>query len=186
MLKVIFSFQILCLGFFVQGQTYKDDVQTQFFDYTALLINKDFSKSIDCLNPDFLKIVPKDQLLIIMEKTYNNPALDFEISRPTIISIDGKISINGREYVKFEYSNYLTLRFIAEDGKIQDTALTKVALENKFGQNNVAYNSQTDQYKILVFKKVIADSRDHKKWTFVVVEENQKPILERFLPKELL
>jgi hypothetical protein len=186
MLKTSFSLLLLCISFLVQGQTYKDDIRTQFLDYTDLLIKKDFSKSIDYLNPDFLKITTKDQLLMVMEKTYNNPSLGFEISKPTIISVDDKTSIDGREYVKFGYSNYLTLHFITEDGKVQDTALTKKALENQFGQNNVTYNSQTDQYKIQVFKKVIADSKDNEKWTFVVVEEKQKSILEKILPKELL
>ena len=78
------------------------------------------------------------------------------------------------------------MHFKSSDGKIQDTAATKAALIKHFGQNNVSYVAANETYKIFVVKDVIANSTDKQSWTFVVVEEKQKPILEKFIPKELL
>ena len=78
------------------------------------------------------------------------------------------------------------MHFLSPDGKRQDTALTKKGLENQFGQDNVIYDFSTESYRIFVIKNVIADSKDKNNWTFVVVEDRQKPILEKFMPKELL
>ena len=78
------------------------------------------------------------------------------------------------------------MHFKSSDGKEQDTAATKAALIKQFGQNNVSYDAAIDTYKIFVVKDVIANSKDKQNWTFVVIEEKQKPILEKFIPKELL
>jgi hypothetical protein len=168
------------------GQAYKDDVKTQFLEYTNLLMKKEFEKSVDYLNPAFFTIIPKAQLLKIMEQTYNNPNIDFEIEQPTIINIQDKKNIDGKDYVQLKYSNYLKMRFKSQDGKTGDTTLTKKALEKQFGDGNVSYDAQTNFYRFLVYKNVIANSIGNKKWTFIVVEDKQRPILEKILPKELL
>jgi hypothetical protein len=78
------------------------------------------------------------------------------------------------------------MHFKTNDGQVQDTAATKAALINQFGENNVTYDTSTDIYNIFVVKDVVANSTDKQHWTFVVVEEKQKLILEKFIPKELL
>ncbi|HEX5150082.1 MAG TPA: hypothetical protein VFW07_01470 [Parafilimonas sp.] len=186
MLRTYLLLAVLFTTLSVQAQTYKDDVKTQFLEYTNLLLEKDFEKSTDYLNPAFFKIIPKDQLVKLMEQTYNNPEIDFEIEQPIILTIKDKIKIDGSDYVKFQYSNYLKMRFKSEDGERNDTTLTKNALEKQFGHENVTYDAETDFYKILVYKDVIANSLDDKKWTFLVVEDKQKPMLEKILPKGLL
>jgi hypothetical protein len=183
--SVILMLSILCAGN-VHAQAYKDSVRQQFLRYTDLLIKKDFSRSMDYMNTDFLKIFPKEQLVLLMEKTYNNPQLSFSIENPTILSIADNRLIGSRNYVKLQYSNYLKLHFASHPEKKLDTAATKKALETQFGQANVKYDGKTNTYRILVIKNAIADSKDKQRWTFVVVEDKQKPILEKFIPKELL
>ena len=168
------------------AQSYKDSIEAQFLRYTDLLIKKDFAKSADYINPGFFKIIPKAQLITIIEKTYNNPALDFNIENPAIVSISDSKDIAENSFVKLQYSNYLSMHFKNDDGKALDTALTKKTLQAQFGQDNVTYDALTDTYKVFVIKNVIANSIDKRNWTFVVVEEKQKPLLEKFIPKELL
>ncbi len=138
------------------------------------------------MNPEFFKIVPKAQLIAAIEQTYNNPSLDFNIAEPTIVSIGDRKVIGENSFVKMQYSNYLTMHFKQADGKQQDTARTKKALQGQFGETNVNYIAKTDSYRVFVIKNVIANSADNKNWTFVVVEEKQKPILRKFIPEELL
>ena len=170
----------------LSAQAYKDSIKAQFLRYTNLLIEKDFAKSTEYINPGFFKLIPKPQLVAVIEKTYNNPALDFSIENPVLVSVGDIKVINGDNFVKMQYSNFLKMHFKSSDGKAQDTAATKAALIKQFGQNNVSYDAATDTYKIFVVKDVIANSTDKQNWTFVVVEEKQKPLLEKFIPKELL
>ena len=186
MLRQILLFLSIAFSSCIYAQSYKDSVKVQFLRYTDLLVNKEYSKSTDYLNPEFFKIIPKSQLIAIMEKAYNNPAMDFEIESPSVTLIDDNQVIGSANYVKLQYSNYLKMHFKTSDGSKQDTALTKRALEAQFGQNNVTYDAIKDTYRIFVTKNVIAHSKDKLNWTFVVVEDKQKPILEKFIPKELL
>lgn len=186
MLRLFIVFVSFTISTTLSAQAYKDSIKAQFLRYTNLLIEKDFAKSTEYINPGFFKLIPRQQLVAVIEKTYNNPVLDFNIENPVVISIGNSKVINGDNFVKMQYSNFLKMHFISSDGKVQDTAATKGALIKQFGQKNVSYDAATDTYKILVIKDVIANSTNKKNWTFVVVEEKQKPILEKFIPKELL
>ena len=168
------------------AQPFRDSITSQFLRYTDHLVRKEFSKSTDYINPGFFKIIPKAQLITVIEKTYNNPSLDFKIEKPAIVSIGDPKTIDGNNFVKMQYSNYLSMHFKNDSQKVQDTALTKKALEVQFGPDNVTYNSSTDTYKVFVIKNVIASSANKRDWYFVVVEEKQKPILLKFIPRELL
>ena len=59
-------------------------------------------------------------------------------------------------------------------------------MKKKFGVGNVKYNEETHFFEINATKNAIAKSNDLKEWKFVIVEnDNQKLILERFIPKQL-
>lgn len=186
MQRLILIFTFLVFSTVLFAQPYKDSIKVQFSRYTDLIVNKEFSRSAEYINPEFFKIVPKAQLIAIMEKTFDNPELDFKVENPVILSIGDNNRIEGNNFVKLQYSNFLSMHFKQNNEVKQDTALTKKALEAQFGQDNVTYDSTTDTYKIFVIKNVIANSTNMRKWTFVVVEEKQKQILEKFIPKELL
>ena len=193
MKKFVLALSSSLLIFTAFGQLNKAAIEQQFLVYTHLLMNKSFSKSIDYLNEDFLKIIPKEQLVILMEKTYNNPDLEFNISEPKVLKVDSIKKIGNQYYAKLQYSNMLQMKFkfesavnkSEEDRSLKDS-LTLKALEKNFGSGNVAYNIATHFYEIYVEKNVVANSKDSNHWKFVVVEEKQKPILQKFIPKEFL
>ena len=186
MFRLILISLLVAFSNILFAQSYKDSIEVQFLHYTDFLVKKDFAKSADYINPGFFKIIPKAQLITVIEKTYNNPALDFNIEKLAIVSIGDMKIIDNHNFVKLQYSNYLSIHFKNDDEKKQDTALTKKALQVQFGQDNVTYDTSTDTYKVFVIKNVIANSIDSRNWTFVVIEDKQKPILEKFIPKELL
>jgi len=64
--------------------------------------------------------------------------------------------------------------------------LTELSLDNTFGADNVKYNEKTDFFEVYSEKQVYAISENGETgWKFVVLEKNQKPILEKILPKQL-
>ena len=186
MSRLILVFVILTFSSRLSAQSYKDSIEAQFLRYTNLLINKEFAKSTDYMNQEFFKIFSKAQMIALIEKTYNNPEINFSIDNPVVISVGNSKMINKTNYVKLQYSNYMNIRFKSDEKETPDTASTKMALQAQFGEDNVKYIQSTDTYRIFVVKNVIADSKDMRNWTFVVVEDKQKPILEKFIPKELL
>jgi hypothetical protein len=166
------------------AQAYKDSIGLQFSRYTQSLMQKDFSKSAEYINPDFFKVITKEQLIGALETVFNNPDLDFKIEDPKIISIGNNRNFSKQNFVKLQYSNYLSMH-IKNDNN-QSAAQTTQSLNDQFGADNVKYDPVTNTYKIFLIKNVIANSADNKTWTFVVVEERQKPLLAKFIPKELL
>lgn len=184
MLRLILVSILFALPGSLFAQSYKDSIKAQFLRYADLLVKKEFVKSADYINPGLFKVVPKAQFIGVMEKTYNNPVFDYNIEGIEIISMGDSKTIDGQSFVKLKYSNYLTMQFKGE--AIQDTTSTKEALEAEFGQGNVTYNASTDTYRIFVIENVVANSVNKRKWTFIVMQEKLKPILKRFIPKELL
>lgn len=184
--------RLIILGFYLiislrlSAQVYKDSIRNQFGTYTELLKNKEFAKSMDYMNQDFINLVSKKQLLELLEKTFNNPEMDIELKGFNIIAIGDSKLINGKSYSKIKYSNLFKMRQKAETLRQTDTLAIINSLEEKFGKGNVSYDKSSAFYTVLAIKNVVANSKDKKHWTFVVVEEKQKPLLERFISKELL
>ena len=183
MLRALILSAILLISTTVFSQSYKDSVKGQFLRYTDLLVKKEIAKSAEYMNPEKYKLVPKPQLIAAIEKVYTNPDVEFSIENPAVVSVADNKLINGMNFVKLQYSNTLIMRF---KGSKQDPALIKKALEGQFGAENVSYDAATEAFKIFAIKDVIANSKDMKKWTFIAIEERQKPMLEKFIPKELL
>jgi hypothetical protein len=186
MLRLFIFFVSFAFSTTLSAQAYKDSIKAQFLRYTNLLINKEFAKSTDYINPGYFKLIPKPQLVDAIEKTFNSSAFDFGIENPVVVSVGDSKVINGHNFVKMQYSNFQKVHFKSSDSKVVDTAAVKAAFIKQFGQNNVSYDAASDNYKIFVIKDVIANSTDKRNWTFVVIEEKLKPVLEKFIPKELL
>lgn len=184
--KLVLSLLIVLACHQLHAQAYKDSIQQQFLRYTLHLMNKEFAQSVDYINPDFFKIVPKAQMIKLIEQVYNSPEIEFVMDSPKIASIEDKVSINNTYYTKLKYSNNLFIKYSELTTAAKDTALMMQMLQQQFGRDQVSYDPATLFYKIGVTKNVVANSKDNQHWTFVVIEEKQKPILEKFLPKQLL
>jgi hypothetical protein len=175
------------------GQAYKDEVSEQFLKYSDLILKKEFAKSLDYTNPGFLNIVPKEQMIKLMEATYNNPEIEFILDNPVILKVADSQVVNKESFVKLKYSSTIKMRFnrnqtdsLASEEQLKNSQQIKSALEKQFGLGNVKYDSTTKFYEIYAIKNVIANSTDGVRWTFLVVEERYKPILVKIIPKEII
>jgi hypothetical protein len=186
MLRLFIFFISFAFSTTLSAQAYKDSITAQFMRYTSLLIKKDFAKSANYINPGCFKVISKPQLVAAMENTNNNPAYEISMENPVVVSVGDSKVIHGDHFVKMQYSNFQKLHFKSNDSKVQDTTAIKAALIKKFGQANVSYDAASGNYKIFVIQDVIANSTDKQNWTFVIIEEKLKPMLEKFIPKELL
>lgn len=129
MFQLILISSLIAFSASLFAQSYKDSIEKQFLSYTHLIVKKEFAKSTDYINSGFFKIIPKAQLAALIEKTYNNPSLDFKIEKPAIVSIGDPKTIDGNNFVKMQYSNYLSMYFKNDGEKKQNTAFIKKALQ---------------------------------------------------------
>lgn len=191
--------KILVLLIFVSnltfGQTsenFKENLNKDFIEYNELILNQKFEKALDFMLPEFFEIVPKNQMILLMEQVYNNPDLEFKADKPKDIEYGIPRKIEGKYYSEITYSYDIKMKFnnIEESEDEEQNELNrnliKLNLEKTFGSGNVKYNEETEYYEIHSIKIAYGVSENGASdWKFVVVESKQKMILEKILPKEL-
>ena len=167
-------------------------IRTDFTNYLDAIINREFSKAMDYVLPEFFEIFPKDQMIKAMEQTFETPGMTIELSDPKILNIGETSSIENSYYSKLKYSNTMRIKIESEDEetaeeKEMSSNIMLLAFEQQFGKGNVTYVAETEFYEVYSEKEVIAISADGlADWKFLVIEERQKFILEKLVPKELL
>ncbi|TMM29653.1 hypothetical protein FDT66_11100 [Polaribacter aestuariivivens] len=188
----IFTILLLIVTSTAISQDYKNELKKEFNDYLSAIVNMEFEKSMNYIVPEFFDIIPKSQMIKVMEMTFNNPDMEFEIKNPKIIKVNDKKQIESKYYSLLTYSNQLNLKIKGEEGETIDekttrVKLVKLSLEKTFGSKNVVYNKQTGFFDIQSQKDVYAISENgENNWKFLVIEKKQKFILEKLLPKELI
>jgi hypothetical protein len=175
-------------------QEYKSAIESRFNEYISALIDKDFRKSMDYISPDFFTIVPKEQIIAMMDQTFNNPEIEIVLKEPKILKIEDSELIEKKYYSLLTYSNKMNMKFLRKDAEAETEedyksriGIIQSSFEENFGPGNVRYNEETAFFEINVEKQVYAISADGKTgWQFLVVEKKQKPMLQKLLPKQLL
>jgi hypothetical protein len=190
--QIVFSFLFLIISSTGNAQDYKKTIEIEFTEYLNSIVNKNFAKSMNYVIPEFFEIIPKSQMIKLMEQTFNNPSMEFELKNPKILSIDDAQKIEEKFYSLLSYSNQMNMKILnegeeTEDEKKMRIGLIQLSFEQNFGSENVKYNKETDFFEILVEKQVYTISKDGETdWKFLVIEKKQKVLLEKLLPKELV
>ncbi|MBP1840663.1 hypothetical protein [Formosa algae] len=184
---------LLFLTFCTVGfaQDYKKNIESEFSNYLNDIVNMEFEKSMDYITPEFFEIIPKAQLITVLEQTFNNPAMEFEIIDPKVIAVEDAEQIESKYYALLTYSSEMNIKINSdlEETETQTAnrlSLTKASFDQTFGAENVSYNKDTEVYNIYAKKDAYAISENGEtNWKFLVIEKSQKAILERILPKTL-
>ena len=148
---------------------------------------------MDFIPEEFFEIIPKEQMILVMEKTFDNPELEFELESPKIIEISEPEKIDNKYYSLVSYSSFMKMRFLNSEQKEETETekglrmnMIKLSLEEAFGSGNVHYNEKTDFFEINAQKQAYAVSANGKTgWKFLVIDKKQKFILNKLLPKQL-
>lgn len=180
------------LTFGQTDETFKENLNKDFIEYNDFILNQEFEKSMDYMLPEFFEIIPKNQMILLMQQIYNNPDLEFQADKPKDIVYGELNKIEERYYSEITYSYDIKMKFKnleeSEDEEQNDLKknLLKLTLEKTFGSGNVIFNQETEFYEIHSIKNAFGVSQNGMTdWKFVVIEPKQKFILEKILPKEL-
>lgn len=182
---------------FVSVATHAQDtklITEQFAVYNKLINDRNFEKALDHVNEGLFTIAPREQMLKFMEQTLNNPDLVLESSLPEASQFGETKKINDQYFVKFSSFTVVKMKFnnlISSDKSAEENqSMVNMVMANlnaSFGEGNVSYDDKTQFFTVKATKPVIAASGDRKTWKFLTIDNDQmKPLLEGFIPKELL
>lgn len=169
-------------------------IKKQFKKYLSCIISKDFSTAMDYVTPELFDIIPKSQMIKFMEQTFNPSDADLEIKDPSVLEIEKLKKIDNKYYSQIKYSLDTNMEFKDDPFETDDVDerkmlvnLTKLILEKQYGKNNVNIDEKNNLFKVKSIAKAYAVSDSSKRnWKFIALDEKNKMILEKLLPKELV
>ena len=173
------------------SQDYKKAINDEFTTYITHLVNMEFEESMEFIRQSLFDIIPKDQMLMVIKQAFNNPDIEIQLRDPKILKIKDAEKIDDKFYALLTYSNIMKMRYLSKKDETEEQTqfreeITQQSLEKMFGKKNVSLNKTTGFFEIYVKKDVYAISQNgQNEWKFLAIEENQKTLLEKLLPKKL-
>ena len=189
---IITMFSLLSFMTLHAQEDYKKNIEQEFNTYLAAIISGNYAESLEYTMDELFEIVPKDQMLAIMEETFNSPEFKFEFSDSKIISIENTKEIEGDQYALMTYSMQMKMIYpknddITAEEHVNGLKEMKPFLDLSFGEENVKFIENQYAFNIFSEKNAYAVKKEtYDSWKFLVIEKNQKPLLEILLPKELV
>jgi len=182
----------LLLSLSILAQDYKANIHKRFKEFSDLIVASEYTKSMDYIPDVFFKVVPKEQLVAAFEQILKNKQLEYKIIDFKVVDIEESKKIDSNYYVKLKYTSTMKMKFIPSEPETPDEEktrlnLTKDALVSTYGADNVKLDELTKFFTIIATKKSFAISQNGKTdWKFVNIETDQKGLLEKVLPKEIM
>jgi hypothetical protein len=177
------------------SQTAQKYIEKDFLTYINHLIDREFTESVEYLYPELFDFVPKEQMIVTMEETFNNPEINISLNKPNIINVGEVRLIDSVYFCKLKYSHKMYMTFLdkndstsKEDKKLRDE-MTLAGLQSTFGEQNVTLISdgETNMFDILSIKDSYAKSYDGlKEWKFIDIEKDNLMLLNILLPPQLV
>lgn len=182
--KFLVSLFLMMSVLFSAQNSNQQAISKSFSSFLSQLKNRDIDHVVENIYPKFFTVLPKDQMKMILNMTYNNPIMKVEIINYKVTQVANPELING-EY--FSLVNYSTrIRCNAEGMQEEMRENIKKMLVQKYGSGSVVYYPNEMAYYINAKTKAVAISKDRKNWKYVLVEKEMKQQLNKVLPKKIL
>ena len=189
-MKKVLIFVFVMMGF-VNTNAQKKEITKRFLTMQSALVKKDFKTTMDYTADEIFTVVPKEQMVSLMERTSANPQMEIEIELPKIISISDVFVHNAKEYAILDVSGIQKIRVSDENKKQLNLGnpllLTlKLKFDVQYGPENVQFNDLNNFFTIVVDQKVVAiTEKGSKDWKFLVMDKNRIQFLSKLLPEEV-
>lgn len=184
--SLLFLFVLLSCLSFAQAKAHPDEpaIRKSLTYFVNSIKARQIDRAVSCIYPKFFTVVPKDQMTLLLNMTYNNPFMKVEVQNLQVASVEKPELISG-EY--FSIASYF-LKLKCNVSSMNDDMKKKIStvLIGKYGKNNVKYLTNEGTYLINAHMKACAVSKDRKYWKFVILEKEYKSQLVKVLPKKIL
>lgn len=191
-MKVLPFLISLLITFSAVAQSPKENIRTTFEHYLKLNDGLQFDELMDYIVEDLFKIAPREELIKVFESMFNDPTIDI-IMKPSKINQINEVEKYGeKHYAILTYHGTFSIKMneVDEMSKKERNELINIffkGMQDAYGKEHVSVDKKTGYVTVSKMNVVCCVSRDGiNDWKFVAIEKKQIPMLQKFLPKEIL
>jgi hypothetical protein len=189
MKKIVLFIFTLTIFLGVAAQSSKDTSLEKRLD-TYMLLNREarFNELMDFVHPRLFQLAPREQMMELFRKTYDNEYMKLSIDTTAITNISPVFNVNDTAYRRIDYWMGFTVAFKdsetvnAPDFVSKTTDLLKVGFPN----SQIKYNNATKSFR-LGSSNILIAVRDNDKspWMFLGHSKNEA-FLKTLFPSSVI
>jgi hypothetical protein len=153
----------------------------------------ELNKVLDYTYAKLYSIVPREQMLEVLQNTFENEQMSIKLDSLRIDSIYPVFKLETGSYAKVIYSfnMFMNIKYpegdsLSVEEKKEKNDFMVSALGGQYGENNVSIDPVTGFLKIQITSPMVAVKDQHaKQWSFVNLKEKD-PLMDRLFNKEIL
>lgn len=167
-------------------------IKERFIKMQQALLDKEFEKSLEFTAEELFEIVPKEQLLSVMEATFNNPKMQIDSDLPKVLDISDVFQVKNKFYAILKITGNQRIRVLGDDNKalgLDDRLLyaLKLNFEQQYGSENVKFDDKTKFFNVIVNQTIVSISYDGETdWKYLAIDNLKLEIISKLLPQEVL
>jgi len=190
-LILIVSCSVTKKAFQTEGQ---NAIRNDFTSYLSFMSNEEFNKAFDYFIHELFDVVPKEELVELMEEQFNTPGVEMSLEKDKILEVEKIKKVEGEFYSKLKYSLLVKMKIEmvkekneTEKAKEKRINMAKLILQRELDAETVVYNYETDFFEIFVEEDVLAISENgQSNWKFLIIEEDNNEIIKAIIPEKVL
>ena len=167
-------------------------IKERFIKMQQALLDKKFEKSLEFTAEELFEIVSKEQLLSVMEATFNNPKMQIDSDLPKVLDISDVFQVKNKFYAILKITGNQRIRVLGDDNKalgLDDRLLyaLKLNFEQQYGSENVKFDEKTKFFNVIVNQTIVSISYDGEtEWKYLAIDNLKLEIISKLLPQEVL
>lgn len=186
-------FSLVISNYTVKAQNPIDQITVDFNSYLNSLDNKNFENSIEFLPTELFDLITKEQMLSVLEESFNNPQIIISYETPKILSIKNPIEYQEKTYVLMEYEATLMIKFVldiaieSKEEKEDQLNLQINNMKETFGEEFVKFDRETETFSVYEKKSAYGILyKNDPEWNFLVIDESSQLLIDKIIPAEIL
>ena len=173
----------LLLPALVSAQS-KKDIEHDFTKYMSFLGDKNFRASTEYLPDAFFELYPKEQMIMAMEATLNDPTMEMSFSDTRVLDIGDLFEVDNVTFSILSYSSNLNIRYFEVPGE-QELGYVVSAMRMQYGIDAVSSDPEKGTILINATRKVCA-IYENDQWKFLEYNQQQSAMIKQILPDEVI
>ncbi len=181
----LISFFLLAITGFAQPDT---ALSKRLEEYIRLNKELKFEELMEYIHPSLFKLAPKDQLIEVFKKVYDNDEMKISIDNLEKRSISDLYALNGVQYHKVDYYMVMRMKFKDESKTLDSSFVNSMttSLEAALPKKKVSYDAAGNQFFIKGTDVLMAIKDSPKSnWLFLGYDAGNE-IIKQLLPMELI
>lgn len=169
----------------------QDDLRKTAEEYLRIAEAKDSEKIMDYMYPRFFELYPRQLMVEIMDKSFNDPAFKIELMDSEILNISPLKTVDTVTYSVVDYSFVMTLKYVESEGSPlpdeEAIQLTRGIFEQMYGKENVTYIPEETKFRLLAKKNMLVlKTPAFSSWKVLGIDENLKPVMKKIIPEAII